>query len=279
MSPIARTGYTVRMSKSHFTIAPGKRIKLSKTATDDTGEFDSKHEGHDATDTLTDQLEELQELLYAQSKHAILIVLQGMDTAGKDGAIRKVFGNVNPQGCRVASFKVPTPEELAHDFLWRIHQQTPGKGMITIFNRSHYESVLVERVHKLVEPKVWKERYKLINEFESLLVSEGTTILKFFLHISKKEQRERLQARLDDPAKHWKFNIGDVRERTLWNDYQRAYEDAVNECSTKAAPWYVIPADHKWYRDYAIASTLVDTLRGLKMTYPEAAETLPKTVD
>ena len=223
---------------------------------------------------LNNQLEALQELLFAEAKHKVLIVLQGMDTSGKDGVIRRVFDGVNPQGVKVASFKVPTAMELAHDYLWRVHQQVPGCGEIVIFNRSHYEDVLVVRVHNLVTPEQWKQRYDHINHFEQLLVEEGTTILKFYLHIDLDEQRERLLSRLDEPAKRWKFNPGDLKERQLWGEYQAAYEDVLNKTSQKKAPWIIVPANRKWYRDLVISAALVETLRELKMEYPQPAENL-----
>jgi len=188
------------------------------------------------------------------------------------------MSGVNPQGVRVSSFKKPTPEELAHDFLWRVHQEAPQRGMIGIFNRSHYEDVLVVRVHNLVPQAVWQTRYEHINNFERLLVDSGVTILKFYLHISKDEQKERLQARLDKPHKRWKFNPGDLAERKLWNDYRRAYETALTKCSTGAAPWYIVPANNKWYRNLLISETIVETLGSLKMEYPEPAEGLDDIV-
>jgi PPK2 family polyphosphate:nucleotide phosphotransferase len=227
---------------------------------------------------LTNRLETLQELLYAQAKHKILIVLQAMDAGGKDGTIRHVFEGVNPQGVKVAGFKVPTPQELAHDYLWRIHQHTPGNGEIVIFNRSHYEDVLVVRVHELVPPSVWRKRYAQINDFERMLVEEGTTVLKFFLHISPDEQKERLQARLDDPTKHWKFSSGDLKERKRWPDYVKAYEAVLSRTSTEWAPWHIVPANRKWYRNLVIATTIVETLEGLKMSYPEPEENLENVV-
>jgi PPK2 family polyphosphate:nucleotide phosphotransferase len=246
---------------------------------DDTKAFEGgKEKGLKKLQELNAELQELQELLYAEGKHRVLIVLQAPDTGGKDGAIRRVFEGVNPQGVKVASFKVPTPEEMAHDFLWRAHKVVPGNGEITIFNRSHYEDVLVVRVHGYVPEAVWKKRYDQINEFEKLLAETGTIILKFFLHIDKDEQKERLQARLDDPTKIWKFRLGDLEERKLWDQYLEAYEDMVNKTSTKHAPWYVIPANRKWYRDLAISTILVDTLKGLKMKYPKPEENLDGVV-
>lgn len=218
------------------------------------------------------RLEALQELLFAQRKNKILIVLQGMDTSGKDGVISKVFDGVNPQGVRVASFKVPTPEELSHDYLWRTHKVVPGSGEMVIFNRSHYEDVLVVRVHNLVPPERWKLRYDQIKDFERILVEEGTIILKFFLHIDAEEQRQRLLERLEDPSKVWKFNPGDLKERELWVEYQKAYEDAISKTSTERAPWILVPANKKWYRDLVILAALVDTLEGLKMQYPQPSE-------
>ncbi|MBN2148482.1 MAG: polyphosphate kinase 2 family protein [Anaerolineales bacterium] len=223
---------------------------------------------------LNAELEALQELLFAEAKHKVLIVLQGMDTSGKDGVIRRVFEGVNPQGVRVAPFKVPTAPELARDYLWRVHQQVPGRGEIVIFNRSHYEDVLVVRVHNLVPPEQWKQRYEQINDFEQLLVEEGTTILKFFLHIDLGEQRERLLSRLDEPAKRWKFSPGDLKERKLWGEYQEAYEAVLNKTSRKKAPWIIVPSNRKWYRDLVISAALVETLQGLKMEYPQPAENL-----
>jgi len=200
----------------------------------------------------------------------LLVVLQAMDTGGKDGVIRHVFDGVNPQGVKVASFKKPTSKELSHDYLWRVHPHTPGRGEITIFNRSHYEDVLVVRVHNLVRSEVWEKRYEHINAFEHILADEGTKIVKFFLHISKEEQKERLQARLDTPHKQWKFSTGDLKERVLWNDYIQAYEAVLSKTSTEWAPWYVVPADRKWYRNLVIGSVLVQTLQDFDMQYPEA---------
>jgi len=218
---------------------------------------------------LNERLEELQELLYAEHKHKVLIVLQAMDTGGKDGTIRHVFEGVNPQGVRVASFKKPTLEELDHDFLWRVHKQVPGKGEIVIFNRSHYEDVLVVRVHNLAPKEVWSKRYDHINGFERMLVDEGTTILKFFLHIDLDEQKERLQARLDEPNKRWKFNPDDLEERKLWPKYVKAYEDAISKTSTSWAPWYIVPANRKWYRNLVVGTVVIEALEDLNMRHPE----------
>lgn len=258
-----------------YKVKPDSKVDLSKWNPNDTGEFKGgKEAGLAEVGKLTTRLGELQELLYAEGKHKVLVVLQALDTGGKDGTIRRVFSGVNPQGVHVASFKVPTPEELAHDFLWRIHKVVPGKGEMTIFNRSHYEDVLVVRVHDLVPPEVWQQRYDQINEFERLLAETGTTILKFYLHIDLDEQKERLQARLDDPAKHWKFRLGDLRERKRWPDYMTAYEDALSNTSTPYAPWYIVPANRKWYRDLVISSILVETLESLDMKFPPPEEDL-----
>jgi PPK2 family polyphosphate:nucleotide phosphotransferase len=258
-----------------YKVKPNSKVDLSKWNPNDTGEFKGgKQAGLAEVGKLTTRLGELQELLYAEGKHKVLVVLQAMDTGGKDGTIRRVFSGVNPQGVHVVSFKVPTPEELAHDFLWRIHKVVPGKGEMTIFNRSHYEDVLVVRVHNLVPPEVWQQRYDQINEFERLLAETGTTILKFYLHIDLDEQKKRLQARLDDPTKHWKFRLGDLRERKRWPDYMAAYEEALSKTSTPYAPWYIVPANRKWYRDLVISSILVETLESLDMKFPPPEEDL-----
>jgi PPK2 family polyphosphate:nucleotide phosphotransferase len=220
----------------------------------------TKIEGQPRFEALAEELGDLQELLYAAGDVALLAIFQGMDTAGKDGAIRHVFKDMDPQGVRVASFKVPTALELAHDFLWRVHREVPETGMVGVFNRSHYESVLVERVKGLVPEATWRARYGHINAFERLLVDEGTIVLKFFLHISREEQEERLLAREQDVTKAWKLNAGDWAERRLWDDYQHAYADALAHCSTAAAPWWIVPADHKWFRDLAIAEVVRDAL-------------------
>jgi PPK2 family polyphosphate:nucleotide phosphotransferase len=209
-----------------------------------------------------------QEALYAEGKRALLVVLQARDTGGKDGAIRHVFGRLNPLGIEVTSFKVPTPLELRHDYLWRVHQRVPSAGLIGVFNRSHYEDVLVVRVHRLVPPEIWKPRYEQINAFERHLVANGITILKFCLHISAEEQRQRLIARLRDPSKHWKFNPGDLKERARWQDYTEAYADAIEATGTAAAPWYVVPADRKPVRDVLIAQAVVETLERMAPQYP-----------
>jgi len=266
------------MIDSPYLVKPGKKLKLNKLPTDDTAPFKNKDDAQEAIAKNLVRLKELQEVLYAQGKHAVLVVFQAMDCGGKDGAIEHVFSGVNPQGCSVTSFKIPTPLERAHDFLWRHHIAAPAKGMIGIHNRSHYESVLVERVHEIVPKDVWKERYDRINSFEQLLADEGTTILKFFLHISKAEQKRRLEARLADKDKNWKFNVGDLKERELWGNYMDAYQDALEKCSTKHAPWYVVPADKKWFRNWVLSDTIVRTLKKLKMSYPPAAQGLSRVV-
>lgn len=259
----------------NYLVKPGMKIKLSEWDPNDTSEFKGhKEEGRMELSKLNKQLEDLQELLFAEHKHKVLVILQAMDTGGKDGAIRHVFEGVNPQGTRVANFKEPSLEELDHDFLWRVHKQVPAKGELVIFNRSHYEEVLIVRVHNLVPPEVWRQRYDQINAFEQMLAENGTTILKFYLHIDKDEQKQRLQARLDNPDKHWKFRRGDLAERKLWSDYMQAYEDVLNKTSTSHAPWFIVPANHKWYRDLIISSILVDALETLNMKFPEPEENL-----
>jgi PPK2 family polyphosphate:nucleotide phosphotransferase len=220
-------------------------------------------------DQLGDRLDALQERLYAEGRQRLLIVLQAMDTGGKDGTIKRVFDSVDPLGVRVASFKAPNQLELTHDYLWRVHAACPAEGEIVIFNRSHYEDVLVVRVNNLVPAAQWKRRYAQIRDFERMLGEEGTTIVKFYLHISKQEQKERLQARLDDPTKHWKFNPGDLAVRSQWNRYMAAYQEAIRETSTPSAPWYVVPANKKWYRDYVVASVLVQTLERMNPKFPK----------
>jgi PPK2 family polyphosphate:nucleotide phosphotransferase len=253
-----------------YRVKPGSQVDLSQWDPNDKSAFPGKKKkGRKALLAINKRMEELQELLYAEHKHKVLIVLQGLDTAGKDGTIRHVFDGVNPQGVKVAGFKKPTPEELDHDYLWRVHAHVPGKGEMVIFNRSHYEDVLVVRVHELVPRQVWERRYNHINEFERLLAEEGTTILKFYLHIDQDEQKQRLQARLDEPRKHWKFNPQDLKERKLWPAYTAAYETVLNKTSTDWAPWYVIPANRKWYRNLVIGTIIVETLERLDMQYPE----------
>jgi PPK2 family polyphosphate:nucleotide phosphotransferase len=258
-----------------YRIEPGQKVNLGQRDPQDVaGEWQGrKEEALSRVAELLLELDSLQEMLYAGHKHKLLIVLQAMDTGGKDGVIRSVFSGVNPQGVRVASFKVPTVEELDHDYLWRIHKQVPGKGEIVIFNRSHYESLLVERVHNLVPEEVWQRRFAHINEFERMMADEGLTILKFYLHIDL-EEHKRLLERIDDPTKQWKFNPGDLEERKLWPEYMKAFEDVLQRTSTACAPWYLVPANRNWYRNLVIASVVVETLKGLKLQYPPAVENI-----
>lgn len=257
-------------------------FRLARHDPGDTGELppdkDGKAKAKAELAELNTKLDDLQERLYADGRHSLLVVLQGMDTSGKGGTIRRVFEGVNPSGVRVAAFKAPTEPELAHDFLWRVHAQAPRDGELVIFDRSHYEDVLIARVRSLVPEERWRARYRHIRDFEQMLVDEGTTIVKFFLHISADEQRERLQARLDDPAKHWKFRLADLAEREVWDDYQVVFEDAIKETSTPTAPWVVVPANRKWYRDVVVCRTLVDTLEGLDLSYPPSPDDLTGVV-
>jgi PPK2 family polyphosphate:nucleotide phosphotransferase len=256
------------MSEQSLLVPPNTEIRLSEYDPDVTGECRDRGEATEELKANVRRLQELQNVLYAEGKHSLLIVLQAMDAGGKDGTIRHVMGRLNPQGVHVASFKAPTRRELAHDFLWRIHQHTPGRGEIAVFNRSHYEDVLVVRVHNLVPESVWRARYDHINAFERLLADSGVTILKFYLHISKAEQKKRFQKRLRDPRKNWKFAHGDLRERKLWDNYMAAFEEALSRCSTHHAPWYIIPADKKWYRNLIVSRILVKALESLDMGYP-----------
>ena len=247
-------------------VRPRKLIDLAQIDPNSTGEYDDKGEAKDRCKKLNKRIYELQRALYAEHKQALLIVFQATDTGGKDGAIRKLLTGINPQGVRVTSFGVPSTVELSHDFLWRVHLAAPPFGIIGVWDRSHYEDVLVVRVHDLVPKKVWETRYEAINNFEQMLTQSGTTILKFYLHISKDEQQERLQSRLDEPNKNWKFNAADLKERLSWDDYRAAYSDVLNKCSTPWAPWNIVPANHKWARDVAIAEKVADTLE--KMNPP-----------
>jgi PPK2 family polyphosphate:nucleotide phosphotransferase len=262
-----------------YLVKPGAKLDLAKLDAGSTRGFKgSKKEAEERLRELTEKLEALQEALWAEHKHKVLVVLQGMDTSGKDGTISHVFEGVNPLGVRVASFKAPTAEELDHDFLWRVHPKVPGRGEIAIFNRSHYEDVVAARVRRLVPPEVWRSRYRQINDFERLLAETGTVILKFFLHIDKDEQKERFQARLDDPAKRWKFRLGDLEDRALWDQYEAAYEEALSRTSQERAPWYVVPANRKWYRNLVIATVLVKALEDLDIKAPEPADDLTDVV-
>jgi len=251
-----------------YRIKPGSRFRLKDCNPDDRRLCPDKDKAKEETAKLLKRLDRLQERLYAESRRSLLIVLQGMDTAGKDGVIRHVMSGVNPQGCQVASFKVPSREEQAHDFLWRVHPKVPARGYIGIFNRSHYEDVLVTRVHGQVKGREEERRYKEINQFERMLTMNRTTIIKFFLHISKDEQKERLMDRARDPQKHWKLSLSDLSERKYWKEYQKVYEEAIAGTATDYAPWYVVPADHKWYRNWVTASVIVDTLERMHPQFP-----------
>jgi PPK2 family polyphosphate:nucleotide phosphotransferase len=258
-----------------YRVEPGSKVDLSKMDAGSTEGFKGgKKDGGERLLELNGRLEALQEALWAEHQRKVLVVLQGMDTSGKDGTIRHVFEGVNPLGVRVAAFKAPTEEELDHDFLWRVHSKVPGRGEIAIFNRSHYEDVLAARVRGIVPPEVWRARYDQINDFERLLAETGTVILKFFLFIDRDEQKERLQARLDDPAKQWKFRRGDLEDRQLWDEYIQAYEEALSRTSQEHAPWYVVPSNKKWFRNLVVATILVRALEDLDIQVPEAAENL-----
>jgi len=252
---------------------PGKKVKLAKWDPEETLGWEKGHKSKASLEKATGRLDKLQYLLYAEHKHALLVVLQGMDAAGKDGTIRHVMAGVNPQGCRVTSFKKPSTEEAAHDFLWRIHAAIPARGDIGIFNRSHYEDVLVVRVHNLVPKEVWSRRYEQVNEFEKTLHEDGVKILKFFLHIGKDEQKRRFEQRIDDPDRRWKISEDDFSERKYWDEYVEAYEDALSKCGTPEAPWFIIPANKKWFRNLAVSHIIAETLEGMKMKFP------PPTVD
>ncbi|HEY4000022.1 MAG TPA: polyphosphate kinase 2 family protein [Candidatus Xenobia bacterium] len=255
--------------KDRLRVKPGTKVKLKDWNPDDDGGIGKDSpEAEAALRKDLHRLSDLQERLYAECRQSLLVVLQGMDTAGKDGTISHVMRGMNPSSVQIVPFKQPTSDDVAHDFLWRIHKQTPAKGRIAVFNRSHYEDVLVARVHKLVPDKVWSKRYKLINHFEQLLVENGTRVIKFFLYISKDEQKARLQSRIDDKEKHWKLSEADFKERALWDDYIDAYEQAMSECSTDHAPWYVVPANHKWYRNLVVARILADTLEDMNPGFP-----------
>lgn len=251
-------------------VKPGSKIDLGKIDSDDRDLFEDggKEESCEAFEKLQDELQLLQKLLYAQNKHRVLVVIQAMDTGGKDGCIKHVFSRIDPQGIHVRSFKKPSEEELARDFLWRVHTKVPRNGQLVIFNRSHYEDIIAVKVKKLFPDKVWKQRFRHVVEFERMLAEEGTTIVKIYLHISKDEQKERLESRLVNPDKHWKFNPDDLKDRALWSKFMETYEDLIEKTSTEHAPWYVIPADRKWYRNLVVARIMVDTLKKLNMEFP-----------
>jgi len=250
-------------------VKPGGKVRLSRIDTSDTAGVDDKSAAQPRLEKNLKRLAELQYLMYAEDRRSLLVVLQAMDAAGKDGVIRHVMTGLNPQGCQVTPFKAPSKEELDHDYLWRIHKEAPRRGEIGIFNRSHYEDVLVVRVHDLVPKRVWEKRFDQINAFERMLADEGTAILKFFLHISPEEQKRRFAARLEDETRHWKLSPADFEERKFWGAYQRAYEDAMSRCSTPSAPWFVIPSDRKWFRNLAVSQIIVETLESFHMKFPE----------
>ncbi|HLF06836.1 MAG TPA: polyphosphate kinase 2 family protein [Thermoplasmata archaeon] len=257
------------MNRKEFMVKPGSKVSLSDRTANDTPGLKSIEEAAPRLEKNVARIAELQERLYAEGKRSLFIILQGMDTSGKDGATRAVVRDVSPQGVMVTSWKAPSKEELAHDYLWRNHAKVPARGMIGVWNRSHYEEVLVVRVHKWIDMKECQERYRQINDFERILSEEGATIVKLFLHISNKEQKGRLEARLADPKKHWKFNPADLEERKLWPDYVKAYEDVLRECSTNWAPWYVVPADKKWYRNVVVTEIVKETMERMDPRFPK----------
>lgn len=259
-----------------FRVEPGSPIRLTEVNPEETESYRRKKDVAKELKVQRARISDLQAKLYGQHQRSLLLVLQAMDTGGKDGTISHVFKGVNPQGCQVWSFKAPSADELDHDFLWRYHQRTPPRGMIHIFNRSHYEDVLVVRVKDLVPEDVWRPRYELINQFEHQLTLSGVTVLKFYLHISKDEQKRRLESRLEDPDKRWKFSANDLREREYWDAYQAAFQDAINNTATPYAPWYVVPANNKWYRNLVIVRTIADTLEAMDPHYPAAEKGLDK---
>lgn len=256
--------------KHHWIVEPGTTVDLSDYSPDHNGPYKSQEDAGGELEALRVRLAELQGLLYADNRFSALIILQGMDASGKDGTVRHVMSGLTPLGVHCVAFKAPNAEELEHDYLWRVHKETPRRGEMGIFNRSHYEDVLIARVHDLVPKKVWERRYAQINDFERMLAESGTVILKFFLHISKGEQKKRFEERLDNPKKYWKFNEQDIAERHHWSAYMKAYERVLSECSTKWAPWTIVPANAKWYRNLVVAQSLVNALEGLKMRYPPA---------
>jgi len=264
--------------KQPLSATAGTDFELADFATDYVEPGIEKSEAKDQTEAYGEELAELGYRLYADNRKSVLLVLQGMDTSGKDGTIRSIMHGLNPQSCQVTSFKTPSSEELDHDFMWRIHKAVPRRGNVRIFNRSHYEDVLVVRVHSLVPREEWQSRYQRINEFERMLTESGTTIVKCFLHISKEEQRERLQARLDNPNKRWKFNRGDLKERLLWDEYQAAYQDALIRCNSAHAPWHIIPSDRKWYRNFVVSRLLVNVLSDLDPQFPPPESNLDGVV-
>lgn len=255
--------------REEFILQPGSKLHLDRIDPSYKGEHESHEKAASAIAESLARMDRLQYLLYANADQSLLVVLQGLDAAGKDGVIRHLFTGMNPQGTRVFGFKQPSTEERAHDFLWRIHQHTPGRGEVVIYNRSHYEDVLVVRVHELVSREVWSKRYELINDFEKMLVANGTHILKFYLHISPEEQLERFKQRLDDPVRHWKISESDYSERILWPKYIEAYDEAIERTSTSSAPWFVIPANHKWFRDLAVSQIIAEAMDDMGLTLPQ----------
>jgi PPK2 family polyphosphate:nucleotide phosphotransferase len=251
-----------------FRVSPKEQVRLKTLDPSFDGKNETKESALIRIAKLQKRMDELQFRLYAEQKQSLLIILQALDAGGKDGVVRHVIGSMNPQNCRVVSFKQPSPEELSHDYLWRIEHQTPRHGEVVIFNRSHYEDVLVVRVHELIPESIWSKRYSQINDFEERLSMNRTHILKFFLHISREEQLKRFEQRLDDPARQWKISEADYSERDLWSDYESAYEDVLNKCSTKEAPWFVIPSNHKWFRNLVISEIIVETMENLRITTP-----------
>ena len=260
----------VRGALERYRVKTGAKLNFDQLESCDKALFDGggKEDFEPQFDLLQSQLQQLQKRLYAQNKHRVLVVMQAMDTGGKDGCIKHVFSRIDPQGIRVRSFKKPSAEELAYDFLWRVHAQVPSRGQLVIFNRSHYEDIIAVRVKKIFPDEVWKRRQRHVIDFERMLAEEGTTIVKIFLHISKDEQKRRLESRLQNPAKHWKFNPDDLADRARWSEFMSAYEDVISKTSTDLAPWYVVPADRKWYRNLCVARIMLDTLKGLNMEFP-----------
>lgn len=260
----------VRGALERYRVKTGAKLNFDQLESCDKALFDGggKEDFEPQFDLLQSQLQQLQKRLYAQNKHRVLVVMQAMDTGGKDGCIKHVFSRIDPQGIHVRSFKKPSAEELAYDFLWRVHAQVPSRGQLVIFNRSHYEDIIAVRVKKIFPDEVWKRRQRHVIEFERMLAEEGTTIVKIFLHISKDEQKRRLESRLQNPSKHWKFNPDDLADRARWSEFMSAYEDVISKTSTDLAPWYVVPADRKWYRNLCVARIMLDTLKGLNMEFP-----------
>ncbi len=260
---------SIKNASEKYVVKPGSQVDLEAMDRKDKSLFDGdKSDHYDVLEDLCLELKEMQNVLYAEGKNKLLVVIQAMDTGGKDGCVKSVFARVDPQGITVTPFKKPTEDEMAHDFLWRVHKAVPRNGMISVFNRSHYEDIIAVRVKKIFPEEVWKGRYKHIQDFEQMLADEGTKIVKIFLNISKEEQHDRLKARLDNPAKHWKFNPDDLKDRARWHEFMEAYSDVIEKTSTEDAPWYVVPADRKWYRNLVVTQIMIDALKSLDMKYP-----------